>query len=249
MKSFATSTAVRLYTDPATGLWTLKLARADYDPTTLPVLTVDNVLATPDFSRGSWSETTNWVGIKFCSRENNFNSRLVTAYDPANIAVTGETRPQTIEFMGISQEATASLVATRVLKTFTYPLSKIKIVTNRTAWEWRPGGVFKFTWVPLGIVSEIFRITRIGYGELADGKITIDAVEDIFGINDTAFGAPPVSGCGESETSRPAYPDYQMAMESPYAFQQSNDERITVGCVRGDAISKGFEKWADETGR
>ena len=46
----------------------------------------------------------------------------------------------------------------------------------------------------LGIANQIFRITRIAYGELIDGKITIDAVEDIFGIEDTAFVAPPVSG-------------------------------------------------------
>jgi Putative phage tail protein len=183
-----------LYTDPATGLWTITLARGGYDPTLLPVLTVDNVLATPDFSRGSWSETTNLVGIRFASRSNNFNDRLVKAYDAANISVTGEVRPQTIDFKGISSETAAALVAIRVLKTLTYPLSKIKLVTNRTAWQFRPGGLFRFTWVPLGIINQVFRITRIGYGELTDGKISIDAVEDIFGINSVAFVAPPSSG-------------------------------------------------------
>jgi hypothetical protein len=183
-----------LYTDPATGLWTIILARGGYDATTLPLLTVDNVLTTPDFSRGSWSETTNLVTIKFLSRSNNFNTRVVRAYDAANVAVTGEVRPQTIDFNGIGSEAAAALTATRVLKTLSYPLSKIKIVTNRSAWAFRPGGLFRFTWVPLGIVNQVFRITRIGYGELTEGKISIDAVEDIFGINSVAFVAPPSSG-------------------------------------------------------
>lgn len=235
-----------LYTDPATGLWTLKLARADYDPATLPVLTVDNVLATPDFSRGSWPETTNLIGITFTSRANNFNSRMVRAYDPANIAVTGQVRPQTIDFKGISQETTAALVATRVLKTFTYPLCKMKVVTNRTAWQWRVGGLFKFTWAPLGIVNQIFRITRIGYGELADGKITIDAFEDIFGITDVAFGAAPVSGW-VNPLAAPAAPDFQLAMESPYALG-ALPGAIAVGCVRGDAITMGFEVFEDPLG-
>jgi hypothetical protein len=236
-----------LYTDPATGLWTIVLARGGYDPSTLPVLTVDNILATPDFSRGSWSETTNLVHIRFASRSNNFNDRMVKAYDPANISVTGEVRPQTIDFKGISSEPAAALVAIRVLKTLTYPLSKIKLVANRTAWKFRPGGVFRFTWVPLGIVNQVFRITRIAYGELTDGKITIDAAEDIFGINDTAFVAPPSSGW-INPNAAPAAPDFQLAIESPYAISTSSDERISVGCVRGDGISKGFEVFADETG-
>jgi hypothetical protein len=208
-----------LYTDPATGLFTIVLARADYDPTTLPVLTVDSVIGTPDFSRGSWSETTNLVGINFLSRANNFNDRLVKAYDAANIQVTGEVRPQTIDFKGISSEGAAALVAIRVLKTFTYPLSKIKIVADRSAWKFRPGGVFKFTWVPLGIINQIFRITRISYGQVTDGKISIDAVEDIFGINSVAFVAPPVSGWVNPEGSATPCSAEQL-VEVPYLIQQ-----------------------------
>jgi len=183
-----------LYTDPQTGLWTVKLARADYDPTTIPVLTVDSVLGTPDFSRGSWRETTNLVNIRYSSRAANFDDRSIRAYDPANVAVTGEVRPQNIDFKGLSNATSAALVATRVLKTLTYPLAKMKIVANRNAWQFRPGGVFRFTWVPLGVVNQVFRITRISYGELLSGKISMDVVEDIFGINSVAFVSPPSSG-------------------------------------------------------
>ncbi len=183
-----------LYTDPQTGLWSITLARGGYDPTTLPTLTVDSVLETPDFSRGSWRETTNLVNIRYSSRAANFADRSIRAYDPANIAVTNEVRPQTIDFKGLSNATSSALVAMRVLKTLTYPLSKLKLKANRSAWQFRPGGVFRFTWVPLGIINEVFRITRIGYGELTDGKISIDAVEDIFGINSVAFVSPPSSG-------------------------------------------------------
>lgn|GEM_PF-837044 len=183
-----------VYTDPTTGLWTIKLARADYDPTTIPTLTVDSVIGTPDFSRGSWRETTNLVNIRYSSRAVNFDDRSIRAYDAANIAVTGEVRPQDIQFKGLSNATSAGLVAMRVLKTLTYPLAKMKIVADRSAWQFRPGGVFKFTWVPLGIVNQVFRITRIGYGDLIDGKISMDVVEDIFGINSVAFVSPPSSG-------------------------------------------------------
>jgi hypothetical protein len=236
-----------LYTDPATGLWTIVLARGGYDPTTLPVLTVDSVIATPDFSRGSWEETTNLINIRYTSRGANFDDRTIRAYDAANFAVTGEVRPQTIDFKGLSSEAAAGLVAIRVLKTFTYPLGKIKLVANRTAWQFRPGGLFRFTWVPLGVVDQVFRITRIAYGELTDGKISIDAVEDIFGINSAAFVAPPASGWvnplgGATPCSA------EQLVELPYWIQQS--EALAAGIYamamagRDPAVNeKSFEIW------
>lgn len=232
-----------LYTDPATGLWTLKLARADYDPTTVPVLTVDSADKI-DLSRASWEETTNYVNIKFLSRANNFNPRMVTDYDPANIQATNEVRVQTIEFMGISQESTAALVATRVLKTLSYPLAKMKIIANRSAWNFRPGGVFKFTWTPLGISNQIFRITKIGYGELADGKITIDCVEDIFGINNTAFVPPPISGW-VNPLGAPVAPVAQELVELPYHFKQDGIYALAL-CARGDGTSKSFQIWEND---
>ena len=235
-----------LYTDPSTGLWTIKLARADYDASTLPTLEVENVLGTPDFSRSSWTETTNLVHIKFVSRLNNFNDRIVTDYDPANIGVTGEVRSQTIEFKGISQEATAALIATRVLKTLTYPLGKIKIVCNRTAWKFRPAGVFKFTWVPLGINGMVFRVTRVAFGELLDGKITIDAVEDIFGINDTAFAPAPPSGW-INPLGSPLAPAAQKLIELPYHFNQTGIFALAI-CARGDGTSTTYEIWVNDGG-
>ena len=238
-----------LYTDPATGLWTLTLARANYVASTLPILTVDNVLLVRGYGRGSWAETTNALCITFLSRSNNFNERVVRAYDPANISVTGEVRPETIAFLGLSNEAAAGLIATRTLKTLTYPLAKITIEANRAAWDFRPGGVFKLTWVPLGIANQIFRITRIAYGELTDGKITIDAVEDIFGIEDTAFVAPPISGW-VNPLGAPLAPVAEELVEAPYHLLAMAG--VTEGiyamalAARGDGTSKSYQVWLNE---
>ena len=238
-----------LYTDPATGLWTVSLARGGYDPTTLPVLAVTSVIGTPDFSRGSWRETTNLVNIRYQSRAANFADRSIRAYDPANIAVSGEVRPQTIDFKGISSEATAGLVAMRVLKTLTYPLSKIKLTVNRSAWNFRPGGLFRWTWAPLGIVNQAFRITRIGYGDLADGKITIDAVEDIFGINNVAFVAPPNSGWVNPFGAATPCSSEQM-IELPYLLQQHASLPLGIYALAMAArdpsvVERSFEIWTN----
>jgi hypothetical protein len=238
-----------VYTDPQTGLWTIVLARGGYDPTTLPVLTVDNVLATPDFSRGSWEETSNLLTIRYASREANFTDRTIRAYDPANIAVTQEVRSQSFDFKGLSSEASAALVAMRVLKTLTYPLAKMKLIANRTAWQYRPGGLFRFTWVPLGVVDQVFRITRISYGELTDGKISIDAVEDIFGINSVAFVAPPPSGwVNPAGLATPC--SAEQLVELPYALCYGATLPIGIYALamaaRDPAVyEKSFEIWVN----
>ena len=239
-----------IYTDPSTGLWEIVLARGGYDPTTLPVLTVDNVIDTPDYSRGSWSETSNQIQIRYLDRASNFSTRTAQAQDTANIAVTGEVRNQAIDFNGLARASTAALVATRVLKTMSYPLSKLTVTTNRTAWSWRPGGLFKFTWLPLGINNQVFRITRISYGEILNGKITIDAVEDIFGISSVAYDPPPSSGW-ISPIGAPQAAAAQMLVEVPYHIVYWA-ESLTMGiyamafCARGDSTSKSFEIWLNE---
>jgi hypothetical protein len=202
-----------VYIDMATGLWTLKLARADYDPTTLPVIDVDDIEKI-QFSRPSWLETSNQVTLSYIDRGQDFNVRTVKAEDNGNIAVTAEVRTEDLTFNGLSNGSSAALVAARCLKGFTYPIAKVTLTVNRAAWSYRMGGVFALTWVPLGIVGEVFRIANIGYGEVAAGKITIDAVEDIFGLNYTVYDPPPPSGW-INPLGAPSAPPFRRLEEVP----------------------------------
>lgn len=234
-----------LYIEPTSGLWTLKLVRADYDPATIPVLTVDNVLDTPKFSRSQWRETVNQVFVQYLDRNADFQTRTVQSHDLANVVVTGETRAQTLEFKMLSNSAAAALTATRALKPLTLPLGKLTLSANRIAWAWRQAGVFKFTWTPLGIVAVVFRISRIGYGQLTDGKITVEAIEDVFGIASAAFQAPPPSGW-VSPIGSPLAPIFQRLYEVPYA-RISTISGLTFGiwvyalCSRQDGTPTDFE--------
>jgi hypothetical protein len=238
-----------IYTDPATGLWTLKLARFDYDAATLDTLDPSSVVETPDYARGSWGETSNHIILNYLDRSANFNLRSVQAYDAANIAVTRTVRSQTLDFKLFSNRATAQLACTRVLRTFTLPLGKLKVRCNRKMWNKRIGDVFKFTWPSLGIVHMIFRITHIAYGEVSDGKITIDAVEDIFGIAGTAFVIPAASGW--VNPVGPATPcTSQRMIELPYLMEQS--EGLAAGIYALAMAShdpalpeKSFEIWTN----
>lgn len=238
-----------LWVDPQTSLWNITLARADYDPATILELTVDDVKSTPQFSRASWSETSNEVCITYLDRAADFNTRTKQAFETANIAATGEVRPQTIAFNGLSNSTTAALVAARVLKTLAYPISKLVLKTNRKAWNLRTGGVFKFTWIPLGINDQVFRVTRIGYGELIDGTISIDAVEDIFGLNFVSYDPAPDSGWVNPSGS-PVAPAFEELVELPLELVPDGIVGIYAMTViaRSQTTEKSYEVWQPVAG-
>src|SRR6185369_3588043 len=72
------------YTDPVIALFTIKLARADYDPDDLPIFDEANSTY-EDFQRGSWDETANIVRVEFTDRGQNYTTRTVQAQNLANI--------------------------------------------------------------------------------------------------------------------------------------------------------------------
>jgi len=237
-----------IWLDPLTGLWNITLARADYDPDTLLDLGVDDILDTPQFARGSWSETINQVVIKYTDRTQDFNPRSVQAQDTANIALSEEVRPQTIEFKGLSNSSSAMLVAIRVLRTLAYPLSKVTLQTTRKAWNLRIGSVFKWTWPALGVDAVIYRVTRIAFGELGDGKISIEAVEDIFGLNFAIYDAPGDSGWidpGSALSSPPAAGAFERLEEAPLGVTENAGIYVMTLVARTDPTEKSYQVWQD----
>jgi hypothetical protein len=237
-----------VWIDPITGLWNITLARADYDPDAILELTVDDILDTPQFARGSWSETTNQVCIRYLDRGQNFNPESVQVQDTANIAFSEEVRTQTIDFNGLSNRANAMLVAIRVLRTLAYPISKVTFQTTRKAWNLRIGSVFKWTWLPLGIDGVVYRVTRIAFGEVTDGKITIDAVEDIFGLSFAVYDPPPDSGWvdpGGTLNGTPAPPAFERLEEAPYGLSANVGIYVMTLVARADLTESSYQVWQD----
>src|SRR6185436_468492 len=88
----------------------------------------------------------------------------------------------------------AQKVAARSLKTASYPLADFEIECNRKSWALRPGSVFRLQRPSLGITDMVCRVTRIRGGTLTDGRIHLEAAEDIWGFNWTAYDPPPPTG-------------------------------------------------------
>lgn len=238
-----------MFSDPQTGLVTLRLARADYNPDLIPHYDENDF--GPEgikFSRPSWSETKNHVKGTYIDREHDYSEAVVAQQDLANIIQRGgEVAYEQQDFTGFSRFEPASKAVARTLKTLSYPLAKVSGSLPRRAWKTKPGDVFKLTWGNLGIGGAVFRVIRVDYGTLATNRLEIEAVEDIFAISNVAFAEPPPSGW-QNPVGDMQPLVRQRVTEAP-AFGAPGPERylLTMGS-KSDRIAFGYEVWADDTG-
>jgi len=216
-----------LYVHPRTGKFVLRLARADYDPNALLILNPDNVLGIEEFSRRGHGEAVNQITVQYRDGPADRDAS-VTVQDIASIEMQGGVIAQTLGYPGISNAALANRVAARELRQLSSSLAKLRLVATRVAGALNVGDVFRFAWPPYGIENAIFRVARISYGELADGRVRIEAIEDVFGAASAVYADPPSTGWSDP-LSPPAPCPAQAIYEAPY--------REIVEDLTGDAPS------------
>lgn len=203
-----------LYVHPRTGKFVLKLARDDYNPTTLPGLGPSNILRMEDFSRPSWGEIVNEVTVIYRDPATDKETSL-TVQDVAGITMQGGIVSSSVRYPGIGSHTLASRVAMRELKQLSNTPAKATFVANRQASSLDVGSVFKLSWPEYGISEMIMRVARIGYGVLTDGQVRIEAVQDIFGLPNAVYVTPPPTGWTDP-ISAPQPCPAQTVYEVPY---------------------------------
>lgn len=177
-----------LKVDPITGKFQLKLIRADYDPDDLPVFNQTNISQLQSFQRAGWGETVNEITLIY-TNETTRQEASITVHDLSNIQAQGQVVNQKVTFTGIASDALAQKVAMRELLSRSTPLSKLKFTVNRTAWNSLQGDVFKFAWPKLGITTLIMRVVNVSTGTLENSLITVEAVEDVFGLPNGSYAS------------------------------------------------------------
>lgn len=182
-----------LYQEPETGKIVVRLVRYDYDVETLPLLTPANVISVRNFSRTSWEDTLNQVRVTYPRRDNKYETGAAMVQDMANINAQGRLRSTNSSFPGCHTPELAVSLATRELSMLSIPMYKVTIEVNREVAQLRPGEPFRFSWPEYGIEDIVMRVQRFNLGELVDGRIVIEAIQDRFAANDTVFAAPEKS--------------------------------------------------------
>lgn len=231
------------YTDPSTGLWTLKLVRQDYDPATLPEFGPDDLQEDPEITWPSWPETLNKVVVKYVDRADGFTTGTAQDRDAGNRAIQGVDIATTLEYAMIPNRTVAQMVAGRERRSGAYPLAALRLVFNRKAWALRPGSVFKFNYPPMGIQGLICRVANIRYGRLGDAKISVEAVEDIFAAVPATYTPAPASSWTDPLVD-PVPASQQALIEAPYWFVGQSRNVVAVG-ARGDETTESMDLWTN----
>lgn len=203
-----------LYTDPKTGKFSLKLLRGDYDPDTLDVYDESNVLALESFQRVGYGDTVNEITVVFRDVQTNKDTP-VTVQNLANVQAQGAVVSQTRQYPGLPTASLALRIAQRDLIAASTPLAKARIRVNRSGWALFPGDVCKLAWPKLGLAGVVFRVLGVDYGGLAEGYITVDLAEDVFGMPTNSYAAQEPGGWVPPNT-KPVPIVEQDIVEAPY---------------------------------
>lgn len=210
-----------VYFNEAEGLWQIALIRDDYDPDTIDEISQDaGLIEIASWSRGLWDGTTNQVRIPFNQRDDEYKDTGAGAKDMANVRIQGgRVVSASQSHPGVKDAALANSLATRELRTLAYPLAGGELVLDRRWSDLLPGDVRAFTDPDIGVERMPVRIQRIDTGELTDGRVRVQVVQDVFRSAAGGFGNNPASGWTPPEDNLGAFPaDEQEAFEAPRAL-------------------------------
>ncbi|HNC56658.1 MAG TPA: phage tail protein [Leptospiraceae bacterium] len=231
-----------IYVDLSTGLVTLKLARDDYDVNNLLTFDEDSIVEITDFSRSSWDETTNEVVVSYIDRFQKFKEKTAIAQDLANSRIQGDIISAKTSYVGISNKTIASKIAFRDLRVLSLPLARCTIKMNRKGIVLRPGMPFKLVWPDYDISQMVFRATRIRYGELENGQMEVDAVQDVFSLSNSVYGDPPSAQGNYTPPNAEIITNF-LSSECPYFFS-GEQQKVIVFAAESAKNQLSFNTYA-----
>ncbi len=204
-----------LYVDPRTGLFELKLFRADYTSETLPLLGPDEILEVERFERAQWGDIPNEVTVVFTDWDTG-KERTVTVQNLASIQSQGGVINQKREYPGVNYPPLASRLAMRDLRALGSPLARVRLKVSKSALASKPmpGDVYAFYWPRLGVQHMVLRVLDADHGTTQDTSVTIEAVEDVFGLDLAVIADEPAAWSPPPTT--PVAPTLVLGVEAPY---------------------------------
>lgn len=199
--------------DMYTGKFQLQLIRQVPDDANMVVLNESNIIEFLNYSRATWGDSPNEIVLTY--KDRNEDNAVVTVQNLAAIESQGGIISRGVTFNGIHEPELALKVAQRELNLNSTPMSTIQLKTNRVLWSKNIGDVFALEWPLLGISRMIYRITKINVGQMLDGVITVDAVEDVFHMPSTSY-AQVQDSTWVDPTTAPRPIAVQTAQEASY---------------------------------
>lgn len=175
-----------LFVNPSTGKFQLKLIRNDYNVSNLPVLDESSIAEMVSYQRIALSDTINQLTVYYTNPDTG-EEMSISVQDLANFAAQGRIVSDEKKYLGITNLSLATKVAMRDLSASAAMLSKLTLKVSRKAYNLLPGDVFVFKWPKLGIDKMVFRVGEVNYGTIRDNVITLEAIEDVYGLPSATY--------------------------------------------------------------
>lgn len=195
-----------LYVDRANGLISTDLFRLDYDPADIPLFTYSTgLLSVEDADTASQEDVINEVIVGWFDPIEG-QDRQTRIHNLASLQAMGGGKNSTKkDYAGIPVSELAGRVAQRDLKAGAASLKRFKIVLDRRAWRIQPGKTFRVSAPDKDIFNVVLRAGKVDSKNSLDGRITVDAVLDVFGLSASSFvAAAKVEWTPPSHTPRVA---------------------------------------------
>ena len=241
--------------DPDSGRVVLQLVRDDYDVGLIPLFDENDVLKVTKFSRTSFEELVWQVKVQHPQRRAD-SEAISISQDTSIVSMIG-TRAKTslVSYPFVYDKTLAASIASRERAQLATPLFRITLQLNRNANAMRPGDVFLFSWDDYGIEQIVFRVQSFDLGELTNGRIVVEAIQDIFSSDAVVF-AP-----GEDTQFNPISTDpvtvtqakvvdvprnLAVALEPPLLYGGDNAAFVVAGQPSGASTS--YSVVADDQG-
>ncbi len=181
-----------MYQDPITGLIVLDLIREDYVLGDLPVYAEESIAEVRSFTRSSWDEVRAQVKVQYKQRDKESDA-VAISQDAAVVATIGKLTTNTMSFPFVYDAALANRIASRERSQISVPLFRATLEFNRNANTLRPGSVFKLSWPEYQIEEIVMRVQRFDLGELTNGRIVAECLQDKFALANVVFATPEES--------------------------------------------------------
>lgn len=179
--------------NPQTGLIEVKLARADYVIEDEFQATEENIIAINEYAKPEWPQTKNEVKVRFVNREKDYTDDHAVAQDMAGRLITGRPQSITVRFPGLRAADAANRIVARASRAYFWPLEKMQLEMDRTAYAIRPGDVVVVTHSDINATLLPCRVTRTSTGDPVKQTIKLDVVADVFADETGLQAAPPAS--------------------------------------------------------
>lgn len=209
-----------LYTDPRTGLLTLKLIRPDYEIGDLRVIDPSSAVL-EKFERPGAGEMVNEIQVTWTNPVNEEDAATPPIQDLASIAAQdGQVVSDARNYYGVRSLDLALKLGHRDLFASSSPLATAELTLDRRHWDITEGEPFVLTWPERGIAQLVMRVAEIDRGAPKSSPIRIVAVEDVFGVDLAVYEDPPESLHVDTD-ELPAAIEHEQVLTLPWYFVRS----------------------------